>query len=351
MNIHQEIYSKLQNASKNQASVTYGSLAHLAGLDMEQSQDRAKLGDILGNISTKEHQSGRPLLSVVAWFSGKSEPSKGFYNLAESLGLYSNKQDKDEFFISELKKVYEYWGNVDEKPKFNCSISVEDYKKALLSDEVLKERSIELLSTLYNAPNCEATSTELANSLGYPDFPPVNALIGKLGKRITKYLNIENPIKKEWWRAVAEGEDRDNGFTWWLKENLFDALVELNLLQEIETTIFPDTLSPNEEQLEGSKRTITVNSYERNIIARNKCISHYGAKCVICSMDFSKIYGVIGKGFIHVHHLVELSSIKQEYKVHPVTDLRPVCPNCHAMLHRKKPAYSIEQLIDIMAQN
>jgi hypothetical protein len=315
---------------------------------MDQQQDRTKLGEILGSISTKEHQENRPLLSVVAMLSGKSEPSKGFYNLAESLDLYSSKQDKDEFFIKELNKVYEYWGNKDQ---FDVSISVEDYKKALLSEDVLRERSIELLSTLYSAPNCQATSTELANSLGYPDFPPVNALIGKLGKRISKYLKIDNPSKKEWWRAVAEGESRDNGFTWWLKDNLFDALVELNLLQEIETTIFPDTLSPNQEQFEGSKRTITVNSYERSIVARNKCISHYGAKCVICEMDFSKVYGAIGEGFIHVHHLVEISTIKKEYKVNPVTDLRPVCPNCHAMLHRKKPAYSIEQLIDIISES
>lgn len=115
MNIHHEIYSKLKNAAKNKTSVTYSSLANIAGLDMELSYERAKLGDILGAISTNEYENGRPLLSVVAWFSGRPEPSKGFYNLAESLDLYSSKQDKDEFFISELNKVYEYWGNMNEE--------------------------------------------------------------------------------------------------------------------------------------------------------------------------------------------------------------------------------------------
>jgi 5-methylcytosine-specific restriction protein A len=64
-----------------------------------------------------------------------------------------------------------------------------------------------------------------------------------------------------------------------------------------------------------------------------------------------KIYGEIGNGFIHVHHVVELASVKDEYKVNPVDDLRPVCPNCHAMLHQKKPAYTIEELKSIIKNN
>ncbi len=61
-----------------------------------------------------------------------------------------------------------------------------------------------------------------------------------------------------------------------------------------------------------------------------------------------KFYGQIGEGFIHVHHLKPLSEIGQEYEVDPIEDLRPVCPNCHAMLHRKKPPYTIEQLKDLI---
>lgn len=56
----------------------------------------------------------------------------------------------------------------------------------------------------------------------------------------------------------------------------------------------------------------------------------------------------IGEGFINVHHLKSLSEISQEYALDPIKDLRPVCPNCHAMLHRNKPAYTIEQLKDII---
>lgn len=95
---------------------------------------------------------------------------------------------------------------------------------------------------------------------------------------------------------------------------------------------------------EGKQKKIYVNAYERNSGARTKCISHYGTQCIICRFDFERNFGERGKGFIHVHHIVALSAIKTEYKVDPISDLRPVCPNCHAMLHRKGNI-SIEELI------
>jgi 5-methylcytosine-specific restriction protein A len=45
-----------------------------------------------------------------------------------------------------------------------------------------------------------------------------------------------------------------------------------------------------------------------------------------------------------VHHLLPLKHIKKAYKVDPITDLRPVCPNCHAMIHRREPMLSLEEL-------
>jgi 5-methylcytosine-specific restriction protein A len=110
-------------------------------------------------------------------------------------------------------------------------------------------------------------------------------------------------------------------------------------------TVYPDELdNPDETLFEGIKKTVLVNSYERNPIARKKCIEHYGVQCVVCNCDFEKMYGDIGKGFIHVHHLTQLSDIGQGYEVDPVKDLRPVCPNCHAMLHKKNPPYTIDEI-------
>jgi len=106
---------------------------------------------------------------------------------------------------------------------------------------------------------------------------------------------------------------------------------------------------PNPESIyEGAKKEVSVNSYERSREARKLCIEAHGCKCAACGMDFEKVYGEIGRGFIHVHHIVPISSIGKEYVLDPVKDLIPVCPNCHAMLHRKNPPYKIEEL-DIRA--
>jgi 5-methylcytosine-specific restriction protein A len=100
-----------------------------------------------------------------------------------------------------------------------------------------------------------------------------------------------------------------------------------------------------EEQLyEGALITVKANKYERNQKARRECVEKKGYKCLVCGCDFEATYGEIGKGFIHVHHLTPISSIGKEYKLNVDTDLVPVCPNCHYMLHRKNPPYTIEEL-------
>jgi predicted HNH restriction endonuclease len=69
---------------------------------------------------------------------------------------------------------------------------------------------------------------------------------------------------------------------------------------------------------------------------------------IVCGFDFVAAYGELGDGFIHVHHVRPLSDIGEEYEVDPIKDLRPVCPNCHAMIHRVLRAMSIERLKSII---
>lgn len=106
---------------------------------------------------------------------------------------------------------------------------------------------------------------------------------------------------------------------------------------------FPDEINP-EGYHEGAARKIFVNAYERDSKARQKCIDHHGLTCKICNFNFEEEFGDLGRGFINVHHLKPLSEIGKEYKVDPIRDLLPVCPNCHAMFHRKEPALSIEEV-------
>lgn len=119
---------------------------------------------------------------------------------------------------------------------------------------------------------------------------------------------------------------------------------------------FPKNLSPEEifpeshslPLQEGGRKTIIVNAYERSAKARKICISHWGTSCVVCNISFEKVYGDIGKNFIHVHHLNPLALSKKRKTIDPKKDLRPVCPNCHAMLHAKNSLLGIEELKAIM---
>lgn len=106
--------------------------------------------------------------------------------------------------------------------------------------------------------------------------------------------------------------------------------------------------SDDVQHVEGARRRVVVNAYERDPVARRKCLQHHGFSCVICGFDFLRFYGSAAEGFIHVHHLKPLSEIRGEYVVDPVDDLRPVCPNCHAVIHLGGRTRSIEEVHEMV---
>lgn len=105
---------------------------------------------------------------------------------------------------------------------------------------------------------------------------------------------------------------------------------------------------PLGEYREGAVRQVLVNAYERDRAARQACIEHFGAACAVCELRFEERYGKLGMGFIHVHHVLPISELGPDYDLNPIEDLRPVCPNCHAMLHRQRPPLSIEALRSVL---
>lgn len=116
---------------------------------------------------------------------------------------------------------------------------------------------------------------------------------------------------------------------------LFLAHIENEFGNESVETDYPDEADvENPKFSEGKKITVTVNGYERCPKARAECIAIYGHRCYVCGMSFEHMYGTFAKDFIHVHHIQPLHVIGKEYEVDPKEDLRPVCPNCHTMLHK-----------------
>ena len=103
--------------------------------------------------------------------------------------------------------------------------------------------------------------------------------------------------------------------------------------------------------IEGNAHDEVVTKYERNPINRQLCLYLKGYKCCVCGFNFEETYGDVGKEFIEVHHAKMVSTMDENYHVDINNDLFPVCPNCHAMLHRKFPPYTINEMKEIIAKN
>lgn len=106
----------------------------------------------------------------------------------------------------------------------------------------------------------------------------------------------------------------------------------------------PDEIEGASFVTDGAVTQILVNRYERSSDGRKKCLAAHGYACRVCDFDFERVYGEIGRGYIHVHHIKPLGEIRSAYELCPETDLVPVCPNCHAMIHATTPALTVEQL-------
>jgi len=110
-------------------------------------------------------------------------------------------------------------------------------------------------------------------------------------------------------------------------------------------------VSRSTDLVEGALRRMMASRFERSAAARARCIEYYGAECSACGLSFERMYGSRGRGFIHVHHVTPLATTRRRDQVDPMKDLRPVCPNCHAMLHRDAQPLSIAKLQSILRRS
>jgi len=111
-----------------------------------------------------------------------------------------------------------------------------------------------------------------------------------------------------------------------------------------------EEISTVEPTIVNHSSRVYVNRYERSPRARALCLAHHGNRCSACQITLSEKYGRGAEHIVHVHHLVPLSEIPKGYEIDPINDLRPVCPNCHAVIHSRTPPYTIEELRKMIAE-
>ncbi|MGI6366919.1 MAG: HNH endonuclease [Anaerolineae bacterium] len=94
---------------------------------------------------------------------------------------------------------------------------------------------------------------------------------------------------------------------------------------------------------EGGAHEVTATRYERSPENRAACIVLHGTRCCVCGISMEEVYGSVGQGYIQVHHLQPVAQAGM-HVVDPSKDLVPLCPNCHAMIHRRTPPLTPEEL-------
>lgn len=224
-----------------------------------------------------------------------------------------------------------------------------------LSDRISSLRK-NLLVSQYYAPERKVTSPQLAALASVNGgHSVVNAQYGGVGRAFCEETGFDPQLRPDgtprWWAVWSKGYSHPDGFIWQMYDEVAHALEAIEWVDRDHRIAIPEEIQKTATRLfEGATIQVTVNSYERNPVARNECLKHYGYACVVCGFSFSSVYGPLGQDYIHVHHLVPLSEIENSYVVDPIADLRPVCPNCHAMLHRETPALTIRQLATLLAK-
>lgn len=224
-------------------------------------------------------------------------------------------------------------------------ITVEEWKKLLNNKDIFEENSLYMIKCWYNQIDYQGTTKEILIKIGR-DKNPFNGIVGGLAKRIKKYLNrfevIGTDGAKTAFIYVFEGwhefYEKGGKFVWKLRDELVQAIKELNLFDDVEHSILEDIESFVEypKNKEGKKIGYFSYKYERNNKNRDAAIKIHGTKCRVCGFDFYEFYGDLGKNYIEVHHIKPLFKDENEVIINPKEDLITVCSNCHRMIHRRK---------------
>ena len=218
---------------------------------------------------------------------------------------------------------------------------------AALKKVQLAPHQIRMLQINFHAPNKTVTATQMATAMEFAGYQAANLHYGDLASKVGIALGWK-PLPGTKLAVLVEFEKKHE-WHWTLKPAVASAIEQLGLTGD-GLTLLPEELPTTEPLYEGAVKTVSVNAYERNPVAREKCLLHYGSKCTICGVVLADVYGELAQGFVHIHHLKPMAKVTAKYQIDPIKDLRPVCPNCHAIIHLSKTPYSIEEVKTFLAK-
>jgi 5-methylcytosine-specific restriction protein A len=209
-----------------------------------------------------------------------------------------------------------------------------------------------LLLTHYSFPRHRATARQLAYALGFKTYGGANGSFGHLAKLLYPGLRLPERWRagqSNWWGLLATPDHDGPEWAWTLRLGLVSALRSTPWFKRGQEAPVGVTLYGDEKEAvpffsEGRAVSVPVNLFERNRQARQACLRAHGYACSVCGLRLEKRYGDIAKGLTHVHHVRPLASVGRLHRVDPVKDLRPICPNCHFVIHSRTPTLTIREL-------
>ena len=185
-----------------------------------------------------------------------------------------------------------------------------------------------------NAPGCITCNMDIsAVTLAYRALLPAHEAALRVAARSPRH--------------PSTAKDHSPNFIMFLSQEL-NCRLSQPAYYDASAVYSPEELPDDRKFEEGATTQVLINRYERDRAAREQCIRHYGAICVACGMSLADRYGSEVSGLIHVHHISPLASIKRTVEIDPVHDLRPVCPNCHAVIHSVREPRTVDQVKEMI---
>jgi hypothetical protein len=225
--------------------------------------------------------------------------------------------------------------------------------KAILENAGLSETERLAVSIICEGPQ---SAEGLATLLSLPHLVLANRIVGCAGHKVFDAAPEGSLVRNwrpgdwrgGWYHVIAPGwrSEVDGKFYWQLRPQVREAFIALGWYAPPSRQ---DNRTPSyEPKLEGAEVLRLLSIHERDPVLRSSCLAIHGYTCFICGCNLGVIYGALGEGFIQVHHIEPLGSRGHERKTDPRTDLIPVCPNCHAMIHRGGVTRSPEEVRNAM---
>lgn len=200
----------------------------------------------------------------------------------------------------------------------------------------------------FSLPARAMKSQELRDELGYTRIAASNGVYGKLGHLIADAVGFDpqsTAIKRRgWWRSISTGDKSGEHFVWFMRPQLAEALISLNLVDSYTdgtvNLIDPD-IPADLSVVEGRLRLRSHLARERSrslVAAKRDSVSD--RRCEVCGFSSLETYGI---DYCEVHHLTPLAQL-DGVSATRLEDLAIVCANCHRIIHMTSVPLTLDQL-------